>query len=284
MPKSFRRKRTRSGRRTQGGSRARFQVYGVPVQEAHLAVLAGQPGQVSFNASELRYQGTAFAVAPGLFLTAGHVLQTAGEIGMIALGLLTQERIEVHQVIEHEIFPEIDIGIARCPVPSAILPCGFRTLEFAEPVAVAGWTLGPDPEYFVVMPRVFTGTVVTRRRVFRVGGRELTSQPAGYELSFGVPGGLSGAPLISALDGKVVGIAVGTMTHAEDDVMKQLGIAIDLVELLRLQSAKFGSIAAIFGKEALPARDRVRKVIIEPGGKARYEDEPGSDLHGWPEV
>jgi hypothetical protein len=281
---SAKRKGKSGGARRPTAAMNRFQVYGVPVQAAHLAVLAGQPGATSFNASELRYHGTAFAVAAGLFLTAGHVLEEAERVGTIALGLLTPERIEIHQVTEHEILRAIDVGIARCPIPATVLACGFRTLSFAEPVAVAGWTLGPDPEYLVVMPRVFAGSIVTRRRMFRVGGRVLTSQPAGYELSFGVPGGLSGAPLISGVDGKVAGIAVGTMTHAEDQVMKQLGIAIDIIELLRLDSQKFGPVATIFGREALPACERVRKVVIGPDGKAHYEDEPTLDLEGWPEM
>lgn len=139
--------------------------------------------------------GTAFPIAPGLFVTAGHVADDARADGMIGLAHIGPEGgVRVSSVPDYEVFSGIDLAVMSCPDLSGLpaMPLDFNhQLTLLDPAYAIGYPWSLDPEWVTVVPRGFRGHVVTRRETY-----QLPAQPPGYELSFLTPKGMSGAPLV----------------------------------------------------------------------------------------
>src|SRR5206468_2260486 len=82
-----------------------------------LAVVAGR-GNRETKVFELNYglvHGTAFCLAPHLFLTAGHVYQDAKGDGEVAVARLGPGQMDVETVHDAELFEHIDLALLHCP-------------------------------------------------------------------------------------------------------------------------------------------------------------------------
>jgi hypothetical protein len=223
----------------------------------NLAVLAGR-GNLEERVFELNYgvfHGTAFSLAPHLFLTAAHVLRDAQADGEVAVARLTPGQYQGQIVRDFEIFDDIDLALLHCPnLVAEILPFHFASLLFLADVFAMGFAFGFEPPIYHL--RAFKGHVVTRR-----GLNILPGVPPGYELSFVPPPGLSGAPLLTSLpDGStgVVGMVLQHQTVEFRERRMDLGLALDIQELLTLESRLVGGSIAerLFRSPRKPPRNR----------------------------
>jgi hypothetical protein len=85
-----------------------------------VALKADEPGQ----AARPDFFGTAFAVAPGLFITAGHVVNEARAVGALALAGPTgdgHEPVGAARVLDFELFPNHDLALLKCNVSDVTL-------------------------------------------------------------------------------------------------------------------------------------------------------------------
>ncbi len=221
-----------------------------------LAVLAGS-GDTEKKVFELKYailHGTAFCLAPNLFLTAAHVFNDARADGEVAIARLTPGNFQIQMVNDYEVFDGIDLALLHCPNLTAdILPFNFNPLNFFMDVGTVGYPFGLErPNYYL---RAFKGHVVTRRRL-----KSLPDEPPGYELSFIPPPGLSGAPLlIQSPDGTtaITGMVLQHYITEYRDRRMELGLALDIQELLALSSRLLnGKISEKIFKCAPLVRDR----------------------------
>src|SRR5688572_25657748 len=98
-----------------------------------LAVLAGR-GDRDRNAFDLNFglfHGTAFCLAPELFVTAAHVYNDAQGDGEVALARLTPARPQAQTVRDAEVFDDIDLALLVCPnLEAEILPVSFAAQTF----------------------------------------------------------------------------------------------------------------------------------------------------------
>jgi hypothetical protein len=204
------------------------------------AVLAGREDKATrtFDLARGVFHGTAFCIAPNLFLTAGHVFRAARSDGAeVCVARLTPGNFHGITVHDFELFDAPDLALLYCPGLAAdIVPINFTTLPFLADVFSAGFAFGFDPPKFHV--RAFKGYVVNRREL---DGSPVS--PPAYELSFIPPPGLSGAPLLtSTADGTVhvCGIILGQHTTEFMERRMDLGIALDIEEILTLDSRIIG--------------------------------------------
>ena len=205
----------------------------------NLAVLAGH-GNVEKRVFDLSYgvfHGTAFSIAPDLFLTAAHVFKDAQGDGEVALARFTPGNFHAQTVSDFEIFDDIDLILLNCiNLSSEILPFNFAPLNFLVDVFTMGYPFGFEPPVYYL--RAFKGYIVTRR-----GLTSLPGVPPGYELSFVPPPGLSGAPLLTLLpDGSpvITGMVLQHHTAEYRERRMELGIALDIKEILTLESRIVG--------------------------------------------
>jgi hypothetical protein len=220
--------------------------------------------------------GTAFPVAPGVFITAGHVADDARADGMIGLVHIGPEGgLRVSSVPDCEVFSGIDLAVMSCPDLSGLMPLPLdfdRQLTLLAPAYAIGYPWSLDPEWVTVVPRGFRGHVVTRRETY-----QLPAQPPGYELSFLAPKGMSGAPLVSPIHGdhRCYGYIV-QQTTVGDAVF---GVAVDISALLGVASnvMDIGPLASLFGRGPVPLPPRTDVKL--PGGRR----EPIVDDQGWPD-
>jgi hypothetical protein len=232
------------------------------VYAVNLAVVAGQadPSDPILALSRAEFHGTAFGLAPGLFLTAGHVYKDAlAGGGKVTLFRLTPGDVSGHFVEDAQVFDHIDLALLYCPkLQAEILPFAFEPLKYLTSVVSLGYAFGltlfaPDKPGVYVL-RAFRGHVVTRR-----GLTELPGVPSGYEVSLVPPPGLSGAPLLVTQDKDAVVVGVILKHHTAELAGRtmDLGLALDAEELLTVSSPLLGGSLAseVFGLEPLPPRD-----------------------------
>ena len=200
------------------------------------------------------FHGTAFCLAPNLFLTAAHVFREALQDGELAVARLTTGDFYGVPVQDSELFEDIDLALLHCPgLLAEILPFNFAPLGFLADVFAMGFAFGFEPPTFHL--RAFKGYVVNRRAL-----SILRSAPPGYELSFVPPPGLSGAPLLTSLAGGPVAVTGVILQHQTVEFMDrkmELGLALDIEELLTLESRMVGGSIA----ERLFRQSRIRREL-----------------------
>ncbi len=206
-------------------------------------VMAGH-NNVEDRVFDLRYglfHGTAFCVAPNLFLTAAHVFRDAQSDGEVLIARLTPGNFYGVPVRDSEVFAEIDLALLHCPgLQAEILPFNFAPLGFLTDVSAMGFAFGFEPP--TAHLRAFKGYVVNRRAL-----TILPAEPPGYELSFVPPPGLSGAPLLVSLPNgydAVTGVILKHHTAEFQERKMELGLALDIEELLTLDSKIIGGSVA----------------------------------------
>ncbi len=230
----------------------------------NLAVLAGHGDRRdnAFNLDRGEFHGTAFCVAPNLFLTAAHVYEAAAAVGgQVAVARLTPGRQQVQTVRDEEVFGDIDLALLHCPnLFAEILPFNFAPLGYLTDIAAVGFAFGLEVnaiegEPHVHQLRAFKGHVMTRRGLVHLRG-----VPPGYEVSFVPPPGLSGAPVLLPQGDSLVVTGVVLEQHTAELAGRRmdLGLAIDAEELLTLDSRLVGGSIAekLFRRSKLPPRNR----------------------------
>lgn len=253
---------------------------GVRVLDLHLGVVAvhKKPDGGIETPRPLIY-GTAFPVLPGLFVTAGHVANDAESDGIPGLVQVTPNRdVKVSEITRFEVFTGIDLALLECPGLEDLVPLPVefeRQLTLLEPAYAIGYPCALDPEWVTVVPRAFRGHVVTRRELYQLSG-----QPAGYELSFHAPQGLSGAPVVSHVQGdhRCYGYIIQQATIGSGEEKAVVGVAVDIGILLTLQTdlLGIGPLAVPFGRE--PIGPMTPSPVQLPGGR-----KPISETDVWPD-
>lgn len=251
----------------------------VTLHDLHLAIVAGN-GTIgeSLQVNKPVVFGTAFPIAPGLFMTANHVLTDAladaGTDGVVALFRKGPTQIESGPVTQHEAIPSLDLALLACPHFKRLepLPADFTPLDIFVPVSAAGYPYAVDSERLSFVPRGFAGHVVTRRELYH-----LPAQPPGYEVSFPAPRGLSGAPLIvrdRIAGARCVGTIIENWKYASGDFIA--GIAIASEAFLSIESKLLGRpLAHLWSRDrqALRPPTPVRNPLMVPFD-ASIEDWP----------
>ena len=186
----------------------------------NLAVLAGHGDRTDglFDLHRGEFHGTAFGLAPELFITAAHVYEAAAGAGQVALARLGPSSQQIRLVRDADVFPDIDLALMHCPnLTAEILPMNFEPLDWLTDVFSFGYVFGlevaagPGEEH-VYHLRAFRGHVMTRR-----GLMQLKGVPPGYEVSFVPPPGLSGAALlVIQADGAVAVTGVVLQHHVAE--------------------------------------------------------------------
>lgn len=144
--------------------------------------------------------GTASYIGNGFFITAGHVIENAQSVGKIRLGYFNEIRdnaqLQTISSLKNEVNHAMDVGILFVHDLVDFKP---RTLmwkpEFLSlntEVLAVGFPFAVDLENKRINARSFAGRIAARGKfLFKPN-----SQVVAYELSFPVPRGLSGAPLL----------------------------------------------------------------------------------------
>lgn len=206
----------------------------------------------SDQAARPDFFGSAFCVAPGIFMTAAHVIREAEAVGAVAVGgpvgdgLLGAARAK-----QTETWPDRDIGLIYCGVQD-IPPLNIWMIHrvqlltdlqaFGYPHAV---TWSPAGDKLHVVFRGYKGYVITTR-----GFERLPGSPSVYEVSSPYPVGMSGAPVLFSKDDgiAVAGVVVGTDTVTYAGVPQNVGIAMTAEEIVGLRSDILGGpIAEMLG-------------------------------------
>jgi hypothetical protein len=250
--------------------------------ESHLPVMAAvkAPSGGLETPKPLAY-GTAFPVAPGVFLTAAHVIKDARVDGIPGLSVMKPgEQAFAHDIVEYELVDAIDLAILRCPSLSDLprLEMDFdRPLDMFMPAQAVGFPFAVDAEYVRIVGRGFAGHVITRRELYH-----LPAQPPGYELSFFAPRGLSGAPVMSMgyRVPKVYGYIVQQSVIGSTDSQVPVAIAVDISVLLSIKHSSIacGPFAGLFGRDLVTPRPPSVKQL--PGGMKPVNTDPSD---GWPD-
>jgi hypothetical protein len=193
--------------------------------------------------------GTAFAVAPGVFMTAAHVLAAAVEHGNPTIAGPMPDGLPLGgaRVYDYELFPDRDVALlfSSATVPTILNTWLVKPVQLLTDLSAFGYphavTRNNDREHFEVVFRAYKGHVITIRSFDRLPGR-----PSVYEVSCPFPEGLSGAPVLLNIgdDLAVAGIVIGTDTVTYSGVDHKVGIALEGNGLFTLHSQKLGGALA----------------------------------------
>ena len=181
------------------------------IKDLYSAVLPVFRGKLSDGRVDVgQIEGTCFSIGKNHMLTAGHVAKTdpgKGEKLFIGLSDPKAGGLEAAKVIETELLPG-DCAILKVEFPSKESQKWVTELDW-HPVPLAyfdhveslGFPYGIHAveERRYVISRTFRGHIVSILNEFTPIGSYEKSFPV-YEVSFGAPRGLSGAPLLTGLD------------------------------------------------------------------------------------
>jgi len=216
---------------------------GFDMFRAIFPVAAVKPS-TSGELTEQRFYGTAFAIAPGLFLTAAHVMRTAQAQGLPVIAgprSSGDEPLGVAQIPEWELWPN-DVALLHCPVKDKVTlfdkwrhtRCQVHDelFTFGYPHAI---TRVDGEDRLSVTFRGYKGHVVTTR-----GFERLPSKPGVYEVCSPFPEGLSGAPVLWRHEHDVflVGMVLGEETVRFGRVRNRVGIALPVDEFINCRSQR----------------------------------------------
>ena len=201
--------------------------------------------------------GTAFAVCPGVFLTAAHVVQEAQNAGAVTLcapiGPGDGHPMGGKAVDAVEIFPDHDVALmfVQATAQTVFDVWRLHPAQVLSDLSTFGYphatTMEESDKRIDVAFRAYKGHVITIRTFER-----LPSRPAVYECSCVFPGGLSGAPLLERVPTRdnatgeesftiaVAGVVIGSSTVEYGGIEHRVGIAVTGDQVLNLRSERLG--------------------------------------------
>lgn len=224
----------------------------IDIMKTVLPVVARKPGTQELTRPD--FFGTAFAVAPNIFVTAAHVWHAAAADGEPCIaGGTPHSPLGGAFVAVHELFDDLDVAIIKTQTkPDVTLLTSWlghpkpdgppQRVQVLTDLIAFGYPHAVTLDYenrqrWNAVFRAFKGYVIVVR-----GFDRLPSKPAVYEVSTPFPEGLSGAPVLwSANDRLVVaGIVIGrdSVTYAGEE--QRAGIALVADELLHRHSKLLG--------------------------------------------
>jgi hypothetical protein len=168
-------------------------------------VIAINPGTAG-EMARADFFGTAFAVGPGVFMTAAHVVANAAVKGQLAIAGPREDQpmLGAARVNDYEAWSDRDVALLFCDAPN-VTPLDTWLVErvqlltdlssFGFPHAV---TQSPAADRLDVVFRAYKGHVITIR-----GFERLNGSPPVYEISCPFPEGMSGAPLLLNAQGRL---------------------------------------------------------------------------------
>lgn len=217
-----------------------------------LPVYSIDPGpEDSFRAIDI--VGTCSSIGSCYLITAGHVVEALGDAARGAVRVVDPRTMTPHglRIVDHEVLAH-DLGLLHVEIPDEDAkgwvkepPWLSSQLDLLAPVASMGFPYGMqhDAQGSTSLLRAFSGHVVSGRRYLPPGMKP----PAfdAYELSFAVPRGLSGAPLLdyrtadgtTAVSGIVIGNGRESMlvhTQTEKDSATKETVVVERWESLQL--------------------------------------------------
>lgn len=199
--------------------------------------------------SSYQFWGTAFAVAPGVFLTANHVVTHESQrddifsVGAFG-GSGADEAMRGAKVEDIERFPDIDLAILHCAVARGvpIFASWLKTrLQVLSDVAAFGFPhateMNAGESKITAVFRAFKGHVITIR-----GFERLPRRPAVYELATHLPIGMSGAPALWHFNGglHLVGIVLGEDVIHYRGLENRAGIVLPTDTFVGIYSQRLG--------------------------------------------
>ncbi len=138
--------------------------------------------------------GTAFALAPRLFMTAAHVLNGPAEEFSLCTKIREGPGLTAWPVIDFELFSDIDVALVECDLPHVdMFSWHTQELDMLTDVIAMGYPFAIDEADLFGRARALKGYVVCADTA---GASEISGKPRIYELTFQSPRGLSGAPLL----------------------------------------------------------------------------------------
>lgn len=224
----------------------------IDIMKTVLPVAARKPGSQELTRPD--FFGTAFAVAPNIFITAAHVWHAAASDGEPCitggkpdgpLGGAFVEAYELHDDLDIAIMrtstkpdvtllsswlghPSVDGPVQRVQVLTDLIAFGYPHAVTFDYERRERWN---------AVFRAFKGHVIVVR-----GFDRLPNSPAVYEVSTPFPEGLSGAPVLWGHNDRlvVVGIVIGRDSVIYAGEEQRAGIALVADELLHRESALLG--------------------------------------------
>ena len=167
-------------------------------------VFGGRMGENVFKVHEI--YGTAFYIGNNFYVTCGHTVENASVHEAIAIGYNHGDQLNYAYVTASEVFKKNDSGILQAEIPK-ISPYKWKKdkLMMLNDVISVGFPYGFDRENFKILVRSFKG------HISMAGHHNYNFYKSPYyELSYQIPKGLSGAPLLFNDNGlKICGITIG---------------------------------------------------------------------------
>lgn len=209
--------------------------------------VAAATGNGQFELAQPRFFGTAFAIAPGLFLSAYHVTEAAKAAGapMLLGPTAPGAPLGGKLITQVEAWPDIDVALIHCPVTEGVtllnkwLAARPQVLQdiasFGYPHAI---THGAAGDRLDVVFRAYKGYVIATRQFER-----LPALPGVFEVSTPFPEGMSGAPALwTSPDGHlfVVGLVLGESVVEYGGVANRVGIALPADQIGDIASPVLG--------------------------------------------
>ena len=172
-----------------------------------------------------KHLGTAFAMGRGVFGTAAHVAEAVLDLKNPVLRRRREGgQVDVIPITAAEAATDIDFGMLHADISPTPMPWVSKPMPERIDVWAEGYGFGFDPERKKLVGRFLKGYVVSRQTYenWSEFDRNRTGTPdrpfAAYELSFMVPSGQSGAPLVwtspsglNAIIGVVTGNSMASM-------------------------------------------------------------------------
>lgn len=209
-------------------------------------VIALKPEQAG-EMARADFFGTAFAVGPGVFMTAAHVARNAEAHGAVAIGGPSSVdghaplgAVRVQQI--ETWWPDHDVALLYVAAVAGLTELKMwltNRLQLLTDLGSFGYphaiTVGTDRMQVVF--RGYKGYVITTR-----GWERLPGEPPVYEVSCAFPLGMSGAPVLLACDGvlAVAGIVLGISTVEYGGVAQDVGIVMPADQIVSLHSGRLG--------------------------------------------
>lgn len=222
----------------------------IDILQAAFAVTAVKaPGVPAIQRPD--FFGTAFAIGPGLFLTAEHVIAGAAAAGLptLAYGNGPGHPLQALAVRSADRWPGSDVALLHTSPAFTpqhpILDWAGQRIQVLQDVAAFGFPHAVSretPDRLDVTFRAYKGGIVTVRRL-----DGLADRPVIYEVATPFPIGMSGAPALwlapgnrMILAGMVLADAVVQYGFDETRVEYRAGVAIATESLAELYSETLG--------------------------------------------
>jgi hypothetical protein len=175
-----------------------------------LPVMGFERSESSWSNKPREICGTAFTIGGGAYLTAAHVWERARTHDMQALGIMHEPETGVfkfHRITDGEGLASLDLAVLRAAVSfGKTFQWSAARVALLDGVRSYGYPFGFDPKTEMLNVRAFRGEIVGGGTLDR-----LPARPAGLEISFACPRGLSGAPLIRTdpEPQRIIGVVIG---------------------------------------------------------------------------